>query len=360
MIRPVALNALIPPMLLLTGLLLLAGCSPGTANDDNVDEAAPATVPVDLATTTRGTVAAHWTGTAALEVDESATVVARVGGELVAVLAEEGDTVDAGQVLARLDGDRLRLEKREAEANLGRLQRDYERNLEMFRRGLISSEAHEMLRFELDAMQAIYERRALEYEYTRIRAPIAGIIAERHVRVGNTINAGDPTFRITSRAPLLAYLFVPEREFARLAPGQTAEVRVDALGGARFAGRVQRISPVIDPATGTFRVTLEIPDPEDQLSPGMFGRFAVVYERRENVLLVPRAALLDTDGGDAVFIVNDAMARRQDVTTGFTTGELIEITSGLRDGDQVVVVGQNALRDGTRVRMAGQASGRQP
>ncbi|MCC5861070.1 MAG: efflux RND transporter periplasmic adaptor subunit [Gammaproteobacteria bacterium] len=360
MTRHVIPTSPVQPFLLLTALLTLAGCSPGTANDSDAEPAAPASVPVELATTTRGAVAANWTGTASLEVDEEATVVARVAGELVALLAEEGDHVAVGQVLARLDGDRLRLEKREAEANLGRLQRDYERNLEMFRRGLISSEAHEMLRFELDAMQAVYERRALEYEYTRIRAPIAGIIAERHVRVGNTINAGDPTFRITSRAPLLAYLFVPEREFARLSPGQPTEVQVDALGGARFTGRVKRISPVIDPATGTFRVTLEIPDPDDRLSPGMFGRFAVVYERREDVLLVPRAALLDTDGGDAVFVVNEGTARRQDVTTGFTSGEFIEITSGLRDGDEVVVVGQNALRDGTPVRSAGRASGRQP
>lgn len=358
MYPPATFRRLMPLALVLA--LPLAACSPGTANDGDRSAEAPPSVPVELATTMRGAVAASWTGTAPIEVDEEATVVARVAGELVALLAEEGDVVEAGQVLARLDGDRLRLEMREAEANLGRLRRDYERNLEMFRRGLISSEAHEMLRFELEAMQAVYERRALEYEYTAIRAPIPGVIAERHVRAGNTINAGDPTFRITSRAPLLAYVFVPEREFARLSAGQSAEVRVDALGGDRFPARVKRISPVIDPATGTFRVTLEIPDPDQRLRPGMFGRFAVVYELREDVLLVPRVALLDTEGGDAVFVVNDGTARRHDVITGFTAGELIEISAGLTDGDRVVVVGQNALRDGASVRVAGQGSGRQP
>ncbi|MCC5868916.1 MAG: efflux RND transporter periplasmic adaptor subunit [Gammaproteobacteria bacterium] len=344
---PVASRFQAPAALLLT--LILAGCSQGTANDGNGEAPSPAPVPVEIAMTDRGMVTATWTGTAAIEVDQEATVVAKVAGELVELLVEEGDEVRAGQVLARLDGDRLRLEMREAEANMRRLARDHERNVEMHRRGLISAEAHEVLRFELDAMQAIYERRALEYEYTVIRAPIAGIIAERHVRAGNTIAVGDPTFRITSRAPLLAYLHVPEREFARLAPGQRAEVRVDALGGLRLPARVQRISPVIDPTSGTFKVTIEIPDPDQRLRPGMFGRFSVIYENRTDALLIPRVAVLDGDGGDSVFIVNDGVARRQQVTTGHAANGRIEITSGLSDGDRVVIMGHNALRDGAGV-----------
>jgi membrane fusion protein, multidrug efflux system len=336
-------------LLLLALASLLQACSPGTANDEDAARE-PAPVAVEVAPIRRGAVTATWTGTAAIEVDQEATVVARVGGEVVELRAEEGDTVQAGQVLARLDGDRLRLEMQEAEANLRRLERDYERNLELHRRGLVSAEAHEMLRFELDAMRAGYDRRALEYRYTTLRAPIDGVIAERHLRVGNTISAGDPAFRITSRSPLLAYLFVPEREFVRLSPGQAAEVRVDALGGARFPARVERISPVVDPATGTFRVTLEIPDPDARLRPGMFGRFSVVTERREDVLLAPRVALLDTDGGDAVFVVNDSTARRQQVTTGHSNGQSIEVLEGLQEGDLVVIVGQNALRDGAAVR----------
>ncbi len=346
--RPFA-TARAPSLAVLLLAALLAGCSQGTANDTDDAQTAPAPVPVEVAPTDRGMVTATWTGTAAVEVDQEATVVAKVAGELVELLAEEGDEVRAGQVLARLDGDRLRLEMREAEANMRRLARDHERNVEMHRRGLISAEAHEVLRFELDAMQAIYERRALEYEYTTIRAPIAGVIAERHVRAGNTIAVGDPTFRITSREPLLAYLHVPEREFARLAPGQRAEVRVDALGGLRLPARVQRISPVIDPASGTFKVTVEIPDPEHQLRPGMFGRFSIIYENRNDALLIPRVAVLDTDGGDSVFVVSNGVARRQQVTTGHAANGRIEVISGLSDGDQVVVIGHNALRDGAAI-----------
>lgn len=336
--------------LLLGATALQLGCSQGTA-EDAAAVREPAPVAVEVLPTRRGAVTATWTGTAAIEVDQEATVVARVAGEVVELRAEEGDIVRAGQVLARLDGDRLRLEMQEAEANLRRLERDYERNLELHRRGLVSAEAHEILRFELDAMRAGYERRVLEHQYTTIRAPIDGVIAERHLRVGNTIAVGDPAFRITSRSPLLAYLFVPEREFVRLSPGQTAEVRVDALGGARFQARVERISPVVDPATGTFRVTVEIPDPEGRLRPGMFGRFSVVTERRDEVLLVPRVALLDSDGGDTVFVVAEGTARRQQIVTGHSNGDRVEVLSGLADGDLVVIVGQNALRDGATVRV---------
>jgi membrane fusion protein (multidrug efflux system) len=354
MARTCSPSSLIPTVLLLAAALALSACSQGTANDSATE---PAPVAVEVARTSRGPVAAAYTGTAAIEVDEEATVAARVAGEIVELMAEEGDSVKAGQVLARLDGDRLRLELREARANLGRLERDFERNVELHRRGLISSEANQILQFELEAMQAVYERRALEYEYTSITAPIDGIVAHRYIRVGNTINAGDATFHITSRSPLLAYLYVPEREFARLVPGQRAEVRIDALAGLRLPARVQRISPVVDAATGTFRVTVEIPDPEGRLRPGMFARLSVIYEQREDALLVPRSALLDGDGGDAVFVVSNGTARRQQVRLGFSSGDRVEIIQGLADDDQVVVVGQNGLRDGASIRVIGNVEG---
>lgn len=332
----------------LLAALLLAGCMQKNEPPEAEDKEETA-IPVEVTSLERGDVAAVYTGTASLETDADALVVAKVGGEVVELLAEEGDRVTEGQVLARLDGDRLRLEMERARANLRKLEQEYNRNVKLFERGLVSSGAFEDLKFELEALRAVYRLAQLEYDYTQIRAPIEGVVAERHIKLGNTITANSPAFRVTALDPLVAYLHIPEREFRRLEKGQAAELRLDAIPGSRFTARVQRVSPVVDPATGTFKVTMEVPDPEGQLKPGMFGRFNIVWDSRSNVLLVPRVAIVDDDVSDSVFVIINGKVERRSVLTGYASGDRVEIVEGLEGDEEIVVVGQAGLRDGSRV-----------
>jgi membrane fusion protein, multidrug efflux system len=340
---------------LLCALLLLVGCkgqgSNAVASDD---KPAPGT-PVEVASLERGDVFAVYTGTAALGTDADALVVAKVSGQVVEILVEEGDRVEAGQLLARLDGDRHRLEMERALANVRKLEQEYERNVKLFERGLVSSGAFEDLKYELEALRAVYRLAQLEYAYTRIRAPIAGVVAHRHIRIGNTISVNDPVFQVTELNPLIAYIHIPEREFRRLEPGQAAELSVDALPGQRFQAKVQRISPVVDPATGTFKVTIEVPDQGGQLKPGMFARLNIVWDTRRDALLIPRVAIVDDDTAESVFVVVDGKAERRPVRTGYARGSRIEIIDGLAGDEEVVVIGQAGLRDGATVEVVRRA-----
>lgn len=334
-------------------LLGLAGCRGGDGGgrgdeDTGEDKESPA-VPVEVAPVRQGDVYAVYSGTASLETDADALVVAKVGGEVREIMVEEGDPVEANQVLARLDGDRLRLEMERARANLRKLQQEYDRNVELHERGLVSAGAFEDIKYELEALRAAYELARLEYSYTQIRAPIEGVIAERFIKLGNTISANDPVFHVTDMDPLLAYVYVPEREFRRLTPGQPAELVVDAIPGTTFAARIQRISPVVDPDTGTFKVTMEVPDPDERLKPGMFGRFNIVWDARQNTLLIPRVAVIDDETEQAVFVLDGDTVRRARVTLGYPKGDMIEVTDGLDGDEQVVVIGQAGLKDGARV-----------
>ena len=340
--------------------LLLSACGSG-GNDENQankkeeedkkEEAAP--VPVEVASLTRGDVVAVYSGTATLEADQEAQVVAKVGGEVREILVEEGDVVKANQVLARLDGDRLRYQLQQSRANLQKLQQDYDRNVDLFERGLISSGAYEGMKFELDALKAQYELARLELSYTEIRAPFAGVIAERMIKVGNNLEVSDPVFQLTDLEPLIAYIHIPEREFNKLRPQQVALIYLDALQGTEFIGQVARISPTIDPATGTFKATIEVADQENRLKPGMFGRFNIVYDQRSNAVLLPRSAIVDDDRELAVFVVDQEdgkdIAKRRTIKTGYTRGENIEITEGLSGDERVVVVGHGAARDGAEL-----------
>ena len=347
-----------PPALL--GVLLVSACQSEAPPDaENSEEETPP-IPVETSAPVRGDVYAMYTGTAPIEAYAEADVIAKVDGEVRELLVEEGDEVSKGQILARLDGDRLKLELNESEAKLRKLQRDYERNIDLKAKGLISDGDFEKIKYEMEALEAAFNLASLELDYIQIRAPIEGVVAQRFIKLGNTISEGDALFKVTSLDPLVAYLHVPEREYRNIDPGQPVGIEIDALAGERIAAVVSRVSPVVDPQTGTFKITVEIADTKKRIKPGMFGRIGVIYDVHENALQVPRSAIIEDQGAASVFVVEGDRAVRRPVVTGYGNRGMVEISSGLRDGEQVVTVGQASLKDDSRVTVIGRAGSTEP
>ena len=335
--------------------LLIAGCGDGQDNA-SADESETTAVPVEIAAPIRGDIVATYTGTAPIEAFADASVVAKVGGEVRRLLVEEGDDVKAGQLLAVLDGDRLRLEAAATEANLRKLERDYQRNVDLKEKSLISEGDFEKILYEMEALSASHDMARLELSYTEIRAPIDGVVSERLIKVGNTLDVNTPAFQVTSLEPLVSYLHVPEREYRRLKANQTATFEVDALPGLSFEGTVARISPTVDPQTGTFKLTLEVSDPTRRLKPGMFARIGIVSDRRADALQIPRAAIIGDAEATSVFVVDEDRVELREIETGYADSGLVEVLSGLGDEENVVVVGQTALKDGAIVSVIPQQS----
>lgn len=348
--------------LVLAAGLVLAAC--GKANGDNAGKEAkdevPA-VPVEVASTRRAEMAAIYSGTAPIESERKAFVMPKVKGEIRAVLADEGQRVREGQTLARLDGDQLRLEVALYEATMRKLERDYARNLELQQKGLVSATAIDNLKYELEAAKANWELARLQLSYTEIRSPIAGTVTQRLdvVKVGNTVtpvggvieSADSSLFVVEDLDSLILRVNVPERELAKLSVGQPAELSFDAVPDRRFAGQIALISPYIDAQTATFPVRIRVTETGGLLRPGMFARVAIVYERKPDALQIPRTALLDGDGPPKVFVVQDGKAAERAVQLGLSNGAMIEVVSGLKDGEQVVVVGHGAVKPGAAVRI---------
>ncbi len=344
------LSAMVRPLLpCCVAALVLGGCDNGQANAEADDR--PPAVPVEVVDVALGSIMAYYSGTATLEADREARVVPQLGGTIVELFAEEGDAVTEGQLLARIDDDRYRLELERNEATLRRLEHDFNRHLEMQERDLISLEAFERAKFEYESHRAQVELSRLDLAHTAIRSPIAGVVSRRLVKVGNTVNTQEEAFVITSLDPLLAVLYVPERELSRLEAGQPASITADAAARERFEGRVARISPVIDAATGTARVTVEVDGEDTALKPGMFARVNVAHDTRADVLLAPVQAVISEDARSSVFVVRDGLAERRDVQTGYRDGGNVEIRAGVSQGERVVVTGQSALRDGSEVQV---------
>ena len=336
---------------LFSGLVIFyLGCDAkaDTKSEEEEEEVEPA-IPVEVKPVEKGEIAAHFTGPLTLGTEQDAVVAAKVGGLVEEILVEEGDIVAAGQLLARLEDDQAALRLVQAEATLRKMERDFTRKGELFAKNLVSAEIHERAQFEFEAQKAAYELAKLNLAYTGIRAPIAGVVAERMIKVGNMVPVNAPTFRIMGADPLLAVLYVPELEISKLAVGQAAELKVDALPGRSFHGRLERISPVVDPATGTVKVTCEVSNADRSLKPGMFGRINIVYDVHKNTLLLPKESILAEDRETTVFIIRDSLAHRQIVALGYSSTTHVEVLAGLTAGELVVTTGQASLKDSARI-----------
>ncbi|NNM13062.1 MAG: efflux RND transporter periplasmic adaptor subunit [Gammaproteobacteria bacterium] len=309
-------------------------------------------IPVETNLPGTGTLYAYYSGTASLYAENKTEVAAKIGGQVVRILVEEGDIVKAGQELATIEADRYQLEMQRAEANLNKITQEITRKQELYEQKLIPRDSFESLRYDKQSAEAALALAKLDLSHTRIRAPISGIISSRMVQKGNTLGVNQSVYEITSLKSLQADLFVPERELSRIKIGQQAKVSFDALqteDQTPIIASIKRISPVIDSKTGTFKTTLELDNSAGFFKPGMFGRFNVVFGEHANVMTLPRNAILELDSERSVFHIVDDKAKKIAIQTGYENNGVVEITSGLTGDEAVVILGQAGLRVGSKV-----------
>jgi membrane fusion protein (multidrug efflux system) len=369
-------------------LSLLSACnSDGSASQVKDAKSAVSAVPVEVAKAARSAISASYSGTAALSADHEAQVTSKVSGVLKKLLVEEGMTVHAGQLLAELDDASATASAAQAEAQMHKADATFAYAEQSIKKELISKREYDQANFDMLSQRAAFQTAKLQLTYTRIVAPVDGVIAERSVKLGNLIQINQNMFRIVGMDPLQAVLNVPERQLGILKVGQAVQLEADALTGKVFTGNILRVAPVVDSASGTFRVTCEFHDKTGEIKPGMFGRIEIVYDHRDDALTVPRSALIEEDGETAVFVVDKApppapskdakdakdaksvakaeaksdakaaapvdslVAHRKLVKIGYSDGDKVEIRSGINEGVQVITVGRNAVRDGTSVQV---------
>jgi membrane fusion protein, multidrug efflux system len=349
---PVLLSLLLLPA-------LLAGC--GRKDGNAAGAATPATsppeqaLPVAVQPAVTGDIARHYQATATLEAEKEAVVLARVTGVVERLLAEEGDDVREGQALLVVANDEYRLRVAQAEARTANLRARYDRLEAMVAGQLVTEEEFQAARAELASAEADEGLARLNLSYTTVKAPFSGRVTARHVGVGQNLAVGTELFALADFQPLLGRVHVPAKEFARLQAEQPVELVLDS-DGARLDGRIKLVSPVIDPASGTIKLTIEVDRYPAGTRPGDFAQVRVVTERREGVVLVPREALLTDKGESVVFVVGEpsagaTVAERRVVESGFTDDTRAQVVLGLSAGEQVVVRGQRSLKHGAAVRI---------
>lgn len=343
------------------GMISLAGCSENSNGEttskvpsEKKSKKPQQAIPVAVTTATEGSISSYYGATATLEAEKEAQVLARITGVVKTLLAEEGDLVSKGDALLRIENDEYRFRVEQAMANTVNLRSRYQRLEQMVAEGLATEEEIQASRSDLASAEAEEGLARLSLSYTTVAAPFSGRITQRLVNVGHNVSSGDPLFVMADFDPLLAKVHVPSREFKRLQKDQTVQLVLDS-NGTRLTGRIKLISPVIDPTSGTIKITVEVPDYPVGTRPGEFAQVQIVTEKRDHSTLVPRSAVL-TDKGESVVYVpissdEELTAERRIVEVGFTDDLNVQILSGLKPGDTLVIKGQRSLKHGAVVKI---------
>ncbi len=364
---PRLIKKMTPVIILLAAALVAGGCS----GDDNAKQGqsmrgraggmmgamggSQQAVPVEVTSPFRAELASYIFGNANVEALREVEVVARVQGLLQKMNVEEGDQVRGGRVLAELDKRELNIALAEATARLENTQAVYERSLEMLKQELTSREQVDQAEYNYKTASSQHDRAKLNLDYASIKAPFDGIITQRLIERGDLIRANTVMFKLADTEKLWIRLFVPEKEMGRIDVGDRAVVQTEMFPGKGFSGEVEMISPVVDPSTGTVKVTVRVTEGREKLKPGMFCTLHILIETHENSLAITRKALIPETESPEVFVVDASdsttVVRRRRLEIGITQGDTLEIISGLRDSERIVLVGHESLNENSPVRI---------
>lgn len=314
------------------------------------------TVPAEV-----GSLAREVNVSGVVEPIRSIGVNSQVSGALVSVQVEEGARVGRGQVLARLDDREIAAQERSAEAEFAVRQAAYERAQRLRENQVITLTEYERDRAAYAAARAQLEQLRARRGYTVIRAPAAGVITEKQVETGDVVGPQTRLFTVGDLSTMVVRVAVSELDVVDLAPGHRVRVQLDAFPGRELSGTVRRIFPSADPGTRLVPVEVALgPESAGIARPGFLARVSFSLGAKENVLLVPARALAGGNGSQNVFVVEEGVATRRSVETGLTSQGQVEVVSGVREGEAVVVIGHNALRDGAEVRVVSGPGGGPP
>lgn len=340
------LFALLP---LAAAMAMTQGCGQSQANTADATEAKDAAkVAVETAQVGAGTWVRRLNTTATLEAEREAQVVAENGGELISLLVEEGDRVEKGQILARIDSARAALLLKQQQSVANRLSHEASRQQMLLDHKMVSHDQVDLASFNRDAQLAAVNLAQVDVDRSVIRAPFSGTVTVRHVKVGQNLRPNEPVFTIADFNDLRAEIAVPERELLALRPGQTVQLAADAFAGQTFTGQVKRIAPVVDAKTGTGTAVIDIHERDTNLRPGQFVRLSIEREHLAEAVVMPRAALIPASE-PAVFAVQSGRVKRVPVTLGGEQDGMVRVLQGVSPGDEVVVMGQSQLVDGDAV-----------
>jgi len=305
-------------------------------------------IPVELSLVEGRGISSYYRAASVIEADRLVELVSRTRGRVHVVNVDEGDWVEEGQILAELENDRERIQVRKCELTLADKKRLMDRSRQMLDEELISQQEYDAVESAWHMAQAECELAKINLEDTRLRAAFAGQVTERQIVPGQQVEASAPAFTIGDFSPLRVRVHLPEAVARKVSPGQRVLVSPEAAD-VPLEAVVERVSPVVDPATSTIRLTLLLDDTEAGARVGGFVKVRITTDQHHDALAIPKLALVEDGSLRSVFVAEADTVRKVEIETGLYDETHIEILEGLFPGDFVVTMGQGGLRTGSKI-----------
>jgi RND family efflux transporter MFP subunit len=341
---------------------------------------------VEMAAVKKGNVAAHLTVVGNLIGLQTVDVAPRTNGRLVSVSIQLGDPVRRGQVLAKIE-DREIVEQvsqaeasqqvskatiRQREADLKVAEVNFERSKNLFQRQLLAKQALDdaeskflaaeaqidLSKAQLMQADARLQELRINLQNTNVTSPVDGFVGKRNVDPGAMVSQNTPIASVVEISRLKMVVNVVEKDIRLVTVGDSGDVDVDAYPGEKFRGRIARVAPVLDPATRTATMEIEIANTDNRLKPGMYARVSLTVEERKDTLVAPKNAVIDFESKRGVWMANENnRATFKPVELGIEDVDRVEIKSGLKEGDRIVTTGAAAVRNNDQLIVAGAEGG---
>ena len=345
--------------------LALAGCSAefsskkgGEAAEKKAGKARKEkAVLVELAEVKRGMIESILERSAPLEAEVRVEVKARTSNPAIELLVEEGDKVDKGQILLRLENDKQKNDHDQALSQLEKTRIEYERQENLYKDNLISEQAFRNAKFDLSQRQLSAETAQRQLEYTEVRAPIKGTITLRSVKVGDNVSTGSTIFEIIDFESTVAVVHVPEQYLPQLRPDMAARLISNTLDDKIFPAHVKRISPIVEARAGTIKVTVGV-NQLGALRPGMWVDVELVLETKQDAVLIPKKSIVYDNDQTFAYKMHTSTngvrsVKRQLVLPQNADKVHIEPIEGFAVGEKVVIAGQSGLKEDSKIRQVG-------
>lgn len=305
-------------------------------------------LPVEVSLIRRGRIESVVRSATNLEAEAEVSVLAEAARQVRQLQVEEGDDVKKGALLLRLENDEQLSNLAKAQVGFDQAKRELDRQTRLFEQNLAAERAFNDAQHEYDRAKINLDDAQRALSYTEVRSPIAGTVTQRLVKVGDQVSLGQPLVEIVDFESLVARVYVPERQIAEILPGQDVRIRAEAAGTAEFQGRVDRIAPVVDPKSGTVKVTVSV-GRQVGLLPGMFVDVDLVTTVHEDAVLLPKRALVYDEDRAYAFKARGSKAERVEVVPILSDRDFVEPQAGFAPGDTLIVAGQAGLKDGSRI-----------
>lgn len=307
--------------------------------------------PVNVETTAvkTATLADRFTTLGSLASTDSIDISSEIAGQIAKIHFKPGDRVKKGQLLISLDSTIYESELASAKASLKLSEMNFKRTNQLAQRRLSSEQALDQSLADLKEKENLVRVKEAQFEKTRLKAPFDGTLGSRHISIGQYVNVAQPLVHLVANQTMRIEYQLPERYLSKLKKGQKVTLISDAFPDEPFHGVVHYIDPTIDKDTRTVAVEALIDNSNHRLYSGLFVRVTHQFSNKKKRLLIPEESIIPGMNNEKVFLIQDNKAKAINITTGDHHAQMVEVTSGLKPDDRIIVRGQHKLKDGSLV-----------